>query len=40
MNFIIIYAYDSNKFMLNVKSRTLEENLVILNIFFNDNNLK
>jgi hypothetical protein len=32
-------TYDSNKFMLNVKSRTLEENLVILNIFFNDNNL-
>ena len=25
--------------MLNVKSRTLEENLVILNVFFNDNNL-
>ena len=32
-------TYDSNKFMLNVKSRTLEENLVILNLFFNDNNL-
>lgn len=32
-------TYDSNKFMLNVKSRTLEENLVILHIFFNDNNL-
>ena len=32
-------TYDSNKFMLNVKSRTLEENLVILNVFFNDNNL-
>jgi len=31
-------TYDSNKFMLNVKSRTLEENLVILNVFFNDNN--
>ena len=32
-------TYDSNKFMLHVKSRTLEENLVILHIFFNDNNL-
>tara|TARA_B110000114_G_C15021734_1_gene369167 strand:- start:77 stop:760 length:684 start_codon:yes stop_codon:yes gene_type:complete len=32
-------SYDSNKFMLNIKSRTLEENLVILHIFFNDNNL-
>ena len=26
-------SYDSNKFMLNVKSRTLEENILILNIF-------
>ena len=25
--------------MLNVKSRTLEENLGTLNVFFNDNNL-
>ena len=32
-------SYDSNKFMLNIKSRTLEENLVILYIFLNDNGL-
>ena len=32
-------SYDSNKMMLYVKSRTLEENLVILNIFLNNNKL-
>jgi hypothetical protein len=32
-------SYDDNKFIVSVKSRTLEENLLILNIFFNDNNL-
>lgn len=31
--------YDDNKFILNVKSRTLEENLLILNIFLNENSL-
>lgn len=31
--------YDSNKKMLSVKSRTLEENLVILNIFLTKNKL-
>tara|TARA_B100001173_G_scaffold179904_1_gene155337 strand:+ start:53 stop:736 length:684 start_codon:yes stop_codon:yes gene_type:complete len=32
-------SYDSNKKMLYVKSRTLEENLVVLNTFFNNNKL-
>lgn len=32
-------SYDSNKMMLYVKSRTLEENLVILNVFLNNNKL-
>lgn len=32
-------SYDSNKKMLYVKSRTLEENLVILNTFLNNNKL-
>jgi len=32
-------SYDSNKKMLYVKSRTLEENLVVLNSFFNNNKL-
>ena len=31
--------YDDSKFILNVKSRTLEENLLILNIFLNENSL-
>ena len=31
--------YDSLKRVINVKSRTLEENVVILNTFFDDNNL-
>ena len=31
--------YDDNKFILSVKSRTLEGNLLILNTFFNDNKL-
>ena len=31
-------SYDDNKFMLSVKSRTLEENILILNIFLDDNN--
>jgi len=31
--------YDDHKFILSVKSRTLEENLLILNTFFNDNKL-
>ena len=33
-------SYDSNKKMLYVKSRTLEENLVVLNTFLNSNKLK
>ena len=32
-------SYDSNKKMLYVKSRTLEENLVVLNTFLNSNKL-
>lgn len=32
-------SYDSNKKMLYVKSRTLEENLVVLNTFLNNNKL-
>ena len=32
-------SYDSNKKMLYVKSRTLEENLIILNTFLNNNKL-
>jgi len=32
-------SYDDHKFIVSVKSRTLEENLLILNIFFTDNNL-
>ena len=33
------HIFANNKFMLSVKSRTLEENILILNIFLDDNNL-
>ena len=32
-------TYDSEKYVLNVKSRTLEENIVIISIFLGDNKL-
>tara|TARA_Y100000389_G_C17271354_1_gene418142 strand:+ start:77 stop:769 length:693 start_codon:yes stop_codon:yes gene_type:complete len=38
-NYYNYISYDSNKKMLYVKSRTLEENLVVLNTFLNSNKL-
>ena len=40
LNIIIIYRYDSLKHVLTVKSKTLEENILILNIFLDNNKIK